>query len=94
MPIIHRVGDHLLSINGEPLKSFVETEQLLKRLPKGQVKIVAMPPLADTTNGDWSQYIVSSNEEGTSDKGIITVEVSHPSYTDIAIYILQYTRVV
>ena len=69
------MGDHLLSINNVPLKSVAETEQTLKKLPKGPVKIVAMPPLTD--EDDWSQYILTSTEEAVSDKGIITVEVSY-----------------
>ena len=63
----------MLSINDVPLKSLVETEQMLKRLPKGPVKIVAMPP---PTEDDWSQYILSPLEDAMSDEGIITVEVS------------------
>lgn len=74
--IPHRVGDHLLSINDEPVKSLVETEQILKRLPKGSVKIVAMAPPTDVMNDNKRQDTVSPNEESTSDKGIITVEVS------------------
>ena len=90
MTIIHRVGDHLLCINDEPVKPLVETEQILKRLPKGPVKILAMPPLTNVKRDDWSQYIVSSNEDAESDKGIITVEVSY-LYCQIAIntHILQ-----
>ena len=79
MVITDRVGDHLLSINDEALKSLAETEQILKRLPKGPVKIVAMPPpLTDEKkDDDWSQYILSPREDTVSDKGIITVEVSY-----------------
>ena len=77
MVITDRAGDHLLSINDEPLKSLVETEQILKRLPKGPVKIMAMPPPTDENkDDDWSQYILSPSEDAVSDKGIITVEVS------------------
>ena len=78
MFITYRVGDRLLSINDEPLKSLVETEQILKRLPKGPVKIVAMPPPpTDEKDDDWSQYILSPSADTASDKGIITVEVSY-----------------
>lgn len=77
MVITDRVGDQLLSINDEALKSLAETEQILKRLPKGTVKIVAMPPPTDEKkDDDWSQYILSPSEDTVSDKGIITVEVS------------------
>ena len=41
-----------MSINDEPVKSLAETEQTLKRLPKGPVKIVAMPPPTNVTNDD------------------------------------------
>ena len=74
MVITYRIGDHLLSINNEALKSLAETEQILKRLPKGPVKILAMAP---PTEDDWSQYILSPSEDTVSDKGIITVEVSY-----------------
>ena len=77
-----RVGDHLISINGEMLKSVGETEQMLKKLPKGPVKIVAMcPPTEVTGDNNWTGYILSSNEESDdSGNGIITVEVRYSLY--------------
>lgn len=90
------MGDHLISINDQQLKSLVETEQILKKLPKGPVKIVAMPPPTNVTDNDWSQYIVSSHDEDTKseDKGIITVKVSDllsPVWLLIINYKFTYT---
>lgn len=73
------MGDHLLSVNDEPVKSLAETERILKRLPKGPVKIVAMLLPTDVTNDDQSQYTVSPTEDTIVDKGIITVEVCYLS---------------
>ena len=95
------MGDHLLSVNDEPVKSAAETEQTLRRLPKGPVKFVAMPPPTNVTSDDrlpstnvtkgdrtpptnvrhddQGQHTVSPTEDAVSDKGIITVEVSHLS---------------
>jgi len=73
----YRVGDHLISINSEMLKSVEETEQILKKLPKGPVKIVAMCPPTEVTGDNWTRYILSTNEErDDSGNGIITVEVN------------------
>ena len=79
----------MISINDEPVKSLVETEQILKKLPKGSVKIVAMAPSTDVINDDnQTQNTASPNEENTSDKGIITVEVSCLSLMIIIIIII------
>ena len=46
------MGDHLLSINDEPVKSLTEAEQALRKLPKGPVKFVAMSPPTNVMNVD------------------------------------------
>ena len=81
--ICSRVGDHLISINGDVLKSVGETEKILKKLPKGPVKIVAMcPPTEVACDNNWTRYILSSNEESDdSGNGIITVEVRYTLYS-------------
>jgi len=86
-----RVGDHLISINNEVLKSVGETEQILKKLPRGPVKIVAMcPPTEVTGDNDWTRYILSSNEESDDlGNGIITVEVRYTLYPLDLLHILS-----
>lgn len=51
--IFFRVGDHLISINDENLlgKRLAEAEAIVKSLPRGAVRIVAMAPPKNVTGG-------------------------------------------
>jgi hypothetical protein len=48
-----RVGDHLISINDDSLlgKRLAEAEAIVKSLPRGPVRIVAMGPPKNVTGG-------------------------------------------
>lgn len=48
-----RVGDHLISINDQSLlgKGLAEAEAIVKSLPRGPVRIVAMAPPRNVTGG-------------------------------------------
>lgn len=48
-----RVGDHLISINDDNLlgKRLAEAEAIVKSLPRGPVRIVAMAPPKNVTGG-------------------------------------------
>ena len=51
--LFFRAGDHLISINDESLlgKRLAEAEAIVKSLPRGSVRIVAMAPPKDVTSG-------------------------------------------
>lgn len=48
-----RLGDHLISINDESLlgKRLPEAEAIVKSLPRGAVRIIAMAPPRNVTSG-------------------------------------------
>lgn len=52
-----RVGDHLISVNDESLlgKRLAEAESIIKSLPRGPVRIVAMAPPRNVTNGGMKE---------------------------------------
>ncbi len=64
----HRVGDHILSVNGTSFigKPLAECESFLKKLPKGQVKFVAMAPPKDVTGNGLNTAPQSSVYTGVA----------------------------
>ena len=83
-----RPGDQLLSINNEILTDLKQTEAIVKALPRGPVKIIAMAPPRDVTGIIKKEPLPPtkppSMESGLghiqpigreSDEGVISVQV-------------------
>ena len=67
------MGDILISVNGQDVsgKTPRQVEAMLKSLPRGEVKLVAMGPPRDVTGSG-----VKHTDTSTDKEGVIEVKVS------------------
>ena len=84
--LLSRIGDHLFSINDTSLigESVANAERVLRALPQGAVRIVAMVPPKDVTGAGYSTPsppssppLSTATPSGKEGEGIIKAVVCH-----------------